>query len=262
VSITEGNAEQYANSRKLAARARLWSEYTVAETPWFDWLAARIPLKAGDRVLEIGCGPGWFWVTAAGTMPTGLALTLTDLSPGMVDEAVARCTPLPFASVRGRQCDATALPFADDSFDVVIAMHMLYHVRDQEQALAEVRRVLRPGGTLAVTTNGIDDTREMYALGTAFGGPAVNPAALYFGYDKAEALMRSTFGNVSVAEHPARLRITEPEDVFLAMTSYPPGDRASDEQLAAFRAAIHAAFARGGGVLETEKHAGLFISTT
>ena len=60
--------------------------------------------------------------------------------------------------------------------------------------------------------------------------------------------------------HPAKLRITDPEDVFLALTSYPPGDGASEAQLAQFRKAIAQAFAEGGGVLEAEKEMGLFIS--
>ncbi|MGC4077524.1 MAG: methyltransferase domain-containing protein [Rubrivivax sp.] len=258
-SAAEGMAQQYADSRKLAARARLWTQYMVAETPWFDWLAARLPIKPGDRVLDIGCGPGWFWTTAG--LPHGIELTLADQSSGMVDEAVARCRPLGFSAVEGRQCDAIALPFADGAFDVVVAMHMLYHVADQPRALAEMSRVLKPGGTLAVTTNGEGDTRELYALGTTFGAPAINPAAVAFGFAAAERLLRDQFGNVVRHDHPATMRITEPEDIYLALTSYPPGDRATEPQLAAFRQAIDDAFARGGGKLETAKQTAVFLST-
>lgn len=254
------NAKQYGDSRKLAARARLHQEYTIAETPWFEWVAGQLPLQPGNSVLDIGCGPGWFWASVAEVRRGGIDLTLADLSPGMVAEAVERCRPLGFASVRGVEANATELPFPDQSFDLVIAMHMLYHVRDQETALAEMHRVLKPGGTLAVTTNGINDTRKLYELTTAFGGKPYNPVAAYFGYDAAEQKMMGQFGNVTVAEHPARMRITEPEGVFLALTSYPPGDSASEPQLAAFRARIDEAFAAGGGVLEVEKQSGLFLS--
>lgn len=258
-TITSGMGRQYADSSKLAARARLHQEFSTGE-PWFPWVMDRLPLRAGDRVLDIGCGPAWFWAASQGHFPAGLHLTLADQSEGMVKEAVERCTPLGFASVTGQQADVTALPFAGHSFDTVIAMHMLYHVSDQAKAIAELHRVLKPGGTLAVTTNGVADLKELYALTTAFGGAPVNPAAVAFGFEAAEALLRAQFGNVTEALCPGGLHVTDPEVVFLALTSYPPGDRASDEQLAAFREAIARAFEAGGGVLEVQKATGLFLS--
>jgi len=259
-SITSGNAAQYSDSSKLAARGRLNREYTIAETGWFPWVARQLPLKSGSRVLDIGCGPGWFWASVTKDMPEGLHLMLADQSSGMVEEALTRCSTLPFASVAGQQADAIALPFGDATFDLVIAMHMLYHVADQPKAIAEMLRVLKPGGTLAVTTNGIGNMKEIYALTTVFGSSPVDPGGAGFSYARAEELMHGTFGNVAFSQHPAHMRITEPEDVFLALTSYPPGDGADETQLAAFREAIAAAFKPGNGVLEVGKETGLFLS--
>ncbi|NKM19687.1 methyltransferase domain-containing protein [Rhizobium laguerreae] len=259
-SITADNAGQYGDSRKLAARARLHRQYTIAETAWFPWVAAQLSLKPGDRVLDVGCGPAWFWAATAGLLPADLDLTLADLSPGMVDEAVARCGALPFGSVRGCQADAAALPFEDGAFDAVVAMHMLYHLPDPAAGIADMPRVLRPGGLLAVTTNGAGNMREIYALTTVFGSAPSDPAAEAFGYDAAERSMRSQFGNVTMSQHPASLRITEPEDVFLALTSYPPGDGAGETQLISFRQAIADAFSQRSGVLEVRKETALFLS--
>lgn len=260
-SATVENRAQYSDSRKLAARARLNSEYTITETPWFAWVAQQLPLKTNDRVLDVGCGPAWFWEYAAGHHPYGLDLVLTDMSQGMVDEAVARCQALRFGSVKGQQADASVLPFDDGAFDAVIAMHMLYHVPDPAVAIAEMHRVLKPGGVLAVTTNGANNMRGLYELTTVFGSAPSDPAAAAFGYNAAEKLLHDRFGNVKKAQHPARMRITDPEVVFLALTSYPPGDTASEAQLAAFREAIDQAFQRSNGVLEVEKETGLFVST-
>lgn len=259
-SITSGNAEQYGDSRKLAARARLHSEYMIADIGWFPWVARHLPLKSSHSILDVGCGPGWFWAGAVKELPSDLDLTLSDLSPGMVKEAVERCRPLPFASVEGREVNATALPFEDNSFDAVIAMHMLYHVPDPAKAVAEIYRVLKPGGFLAVTTNGAGNMRELYALTTVFGSAPSDPSAASFGYDAAERVMQARFGNVTMTQHPARLRVTEPEDVFMALTSYPPGDTADEARLAALRAAIAEAFHEGNGVLDVSKESGLFIS--
>lgn len=260
-SITQGQAQQYSDSSKLAARARLHREFSVDDEPWFPWVAASLPLKFGDHVLDIGCGPGWFWAGAAGELPDGMHVTLADQSAGMVREAEERCAPLSFASVTGIEADAADLPFADESFDVVIAMHMLYHLPDQARAIAEMYRVLKPGGTLAVTTNGAANLAELYALTTVLGSDPIDPSAVAFGYDRADQLMRQQFGNVTRAIHPGGLRVTEPEVVYLALTSYPPGDAADQETLDAFRLAIDAAFARQGGVLNVQKDTAILLST-
>lgn len=92
-----------------------------------------------------------------------------------------------------------------------------------------------------------------------FGSPPYDPACAAFGYNAAERLMKSQLGNVSVTKHSARIQVAEPDDVFLALTSYPPGDRADETQLAAFRNAIDEAFRAGNGILGLEKQSGLFL---
>jgi SAM-dependent methyltransferase len=67
--------------------------------------------------------------------------------------------PLTFAVI-----DAQAIPYEDESFDGVIANHMLYHVPDRPKAFAEIRRVLRPGGRLYASTNGRAHLRELSSL--------------------------------------------------------------------------------------------------
>lgn len=253
------NARQYGDVRKIAARARLHTRYTIAEIGWFPWVAAQLPIDAGARLLDVGCGPGWFWASC-GPLPAGLDLMLVDRSPAMVASALDRCSGLRLAHLAGETADAMRLPFADASFDGVIAMHMLYHVDDPAQAIAEMARVLKPGGFLAVTTNGTGNLREIYELTTVMGGMPVDPAALRFGFAEAEDLMRKTFGEVAVRRHPSRMRVTEPEDVFLAMTSFPPCEDAGEAELAAFRRAIDEAFEKGGGAIETEQERGLFLS--
>lgn len=258
--ITTGMAAQYSDSSKLAARARLSRDFSRAETPWFTWVARQLPIGPDATILDVGCGPAWFWSEAVAALPSGIALTLLDQSQGMVDEALERCRPLPFASLAGVTADAAQLPFPDGAFDAVIAMHMLYHVADQEKAIAEFHRVLRPGGIMLATTNGIDNMRELYRLSTVFGSGPIDPSAAAFGFDRAEQLMRDRFGNATLSVHPQQMRVTDPEVVYLALTSYPPGSDAPADQQEAFRAVIDAAFAAGGGALDVTKQVGVIVS--
>lgn len=84
-TITQGMATQYSDSGKLAARARLARDFVQAEVPWFTWVARHLALAAGGDVLDVGCGPAWFWPEAARVLPQHLSLTLLDQSHGMVD---------------------------------------------------------------------------------------------------------------------------------------------------------------------------------
>jgi ubiquinone/menaquinone biosynthesis C-methylase UbiE len=99
----------------------------------------------GD-VLEIGAGSGAMAAELLTIYPD-LRLTVTDFDDAMVAAASARLSPFG-DRVTARQADATALPFPDGAFDVVLSWVMLHHTVEWEKALAEALRVLRPGGQL------------------------------------------------------------------------------------------------------------------
>jgi ubiquinone/menaquinone biosynthesis C-methylase UbiE len=155
--------EQYQNSANLDARANLHRLYSTATTPWQSWVFTQLQLQPGFSVLECGCGPGWLWRENLAHIPADCAITLTDLSDGMVAEAEAALSEAGprFAF---RSVDVQALPFADATFDVVVANHMLYHVPDIDQAVAEIRRVLKRNGRFIAATNGNNHMRELWEL--------------------------------------------------------------------------------------------------
>lgn len=93
---------------------------------------------AGRDVLEVGCGTGLVLQRIAGFARSAEGV---DLSPGMLERARAR-------GLAVREASATALPFADASFDVTCSFKVLAHVPDIERALAEMARVTRPGGVV------------------------------------------------------------------------------------------------------------------
>jgi len=254
--------DQYRDSRKLAARARLHREFSTAEVPWHRWVAEKAALPEGGAVLDVGCGPAWFWTEAEKVAPTDLRLTLVDRSAGMVEEALERVRGLGrWNSVEGVVADAMRLPFAAASFDAAIAMHMLYHTADPEAAVAELARALKPGGRLVVTLNGRDNLAELYALGHAvFGGYASDPSAETFGLEIAEPILRRHFATVELELHPDSIECTDPEVVLDYLQSFPPGDTASAEQVEQARERIADAFGSDGR-LSVRKRVGLFRCT-
>jgi SAM-dependent methyltransferase len=250
---------QYADSSRLAARANLHAKYGRGD--WFAWLASQVDWPAGGQVLELGCGAGWFWASAAQIVPAGLALTLTDLSEGMVAEAVGRARSMGrWTEVEGRQADASALPFADASFDVVMASHMLYHLPDPRDGAAEIARVLAPGGVAAIATNGLGNLRELFDLGrVVFGGEHGDQVSAIFGLENGQAMLEAEFETVQLWLYPDRLVCTDPADILNYLTSSPPGDTASAAELLALRTVVEQAFAAGGGTFTVSKEVGVFL---
>ncbi|MFI5732605.1 class I SAM-dependent methyltransferase [Kribbella sp. NPDC051587] len=108
-------------------------------------LARRVAELAPDRALEIAAGTGVVTRVAARLLPESVELVATDLNQAMLDRAEAIGTTRP---VRWQQADAMDLPFESASFDVVFCQFGAMFFPDKAQAFAEMRRVLRPGGTL------------------------------------------------------------------------------------------------------------------
>ncbi|WP_050669756.1 class I SAM-dependent methyltransferase [Luteipulveratus halotolerans] len=180
---------QYSSEEPLEARRSIWRG-TVDGTAPHDLALARVVEVAPADVLEIGCGTGEFAVRVAAALPDA-TVTATDQSERMVDLSRER-------GVSAEVVDATDLPYADASFDVVCAMWMLYHVPDLERTIAEVRRVLRPGGRFIAATNSERHTADLRALA------GIGPARTQFSSENGEAALRAHFEHVVAHHHTAR----------------------------------------------------------
>jgi SAM-dependent methyltransferase len=143
-------AEQYANEANLEARRAL---YANAQGPDPREIAfAAIAEARPGRVLEVGGGPGELAARIGAEL--GAEVVMLDVAARMVELARGR-------GVDARVGDVQDLPFEDGSFDCAVAAWMLFHVPDLDRGIAELVRVLRPGGRLVAVTNAEHHLREL-----------------------------------------------------------------------------------------------------
>lgn len=112
--------------------------------PYASDLVARLGVAEGASVLEVACGTGIVTRLLREAMPPGARLVATDLNEAMLAYAAQKFDPA--EAVEWRQADAADLPFADQSFDLVVCQFGLMFVPDKERAVGEAYRVLKPGG--------------------------------------------------------------------------------------------------------------------
>jgi SAM-dependent methyltransferase len=175
--------------RFRTARAVLRRHASVADV--HERVAHRIVVERLTPVLDVGCGEG------------ELARHLPDGGWVGIDSSRTMLEVAPEPAVRA---DATALPFADTAFGSVALLYVLYHLRDPARALAEARRVLRPGGLVAVAVPSRHDSPEL--------AHALPRTSRTFDAELAPGAIGELFVDVEVERWDARfLRLPSRQDV-------------------------------------------------
>jgi ubiquinone/menaquinone biosynthesis C-methylase UbiE len=172
--------------------------------PWAEDMARRVAEVVPVNILETAAGSGVVTEQIARTLPNA-TITATDLNPAMLEIAAQRRG---LERVAFQPADAQALPFADDSFDVVVCQFGVMFYPDRIAAAREARRVLRPGGTYLLTVwNRLDRNPVSKILSDALArqfpdNPPTFYARIPFGYHETariEAdLSAAGFTNISI----------------------------------------------------------------
>lgn len=260
IADTQFVREQYATSANLDVRIALHEKYSTATQPFHDWLFDHVQLLPNARVLEIGCGSGALWQRVAARVPKEWQLTLSDYSFGMATQARANLPTLDsqLASVR---CDAQTLPFADKSFDGVFANHMLYHVPDLDRAVADIRRVLKRGGTFYAATNGETHLLELRQLISSVTNQPERIVERGFSLENGAGYLQKQFANVTMVQQPNDLRVTETLPLIDYILSGAPFtmNPVSDTDMTEFRTRIQREIDEKGAFHIT-KTVGMFVA--
>jgi SAM-dependent methyltransferase len=173
---------QYETEDNLRARKSAYVNAEGDDPREFAFEAVRE--AAPRRVLEVGGGEGELAERIRGEL--GAEVIAVDQSERMVEIQRSK-------GIDARVGDVQELPFADGELDVVVAAWMLYHVPDLNRALAEIARVLKPGGRLVAVTNAIDHLQELWDL----AGRETSLRRFTFRSENGEESLRRHFASVT-----------------------------------------------------------------
>jgi ubiquinone/menaquinone biosynthesis C-methylase UbiE len=258
---------QYGTTERLRTRIETHQRYSERPDDFFDWVLEHLNPRAGDLVLDVGCGTGG--IHRALCRRGIRALLGVDSSAAMVAASHQQANEhrLPIVTIQG---DAEHLPVPDGTYERVMANHMLFYVPNQIAALRELRRALTANGRVVLTTNAHDHTGALHELHVAaaqrLGYVAAARVGHRFSLDHLE-LVRSVF--------PAAQRFAR-EDAFLFPTTETalrfyatsgvdaidncPADGSHRPRLLALVGGQIDAIIQRAGVFRVPKNAGCFVA--
>lgn len=207
--------KQYRDASNISARISLHKEYSKNPVSWFNWLFEKCALECGANVLEIGCGDASLWTQNIEKIPENISVTLTDISYGMIKDAT-RNIGEDDKRFTYEIMDAHRIYKLDDSFDVVIANHVLFYCDDLDMVCREIKRVLKPSGTFICSTYSSRHMKEISELVKGFDDRIeLSAGHLYerFGKENGKQILGKYFKNVKWNQYEDELFVPTAEPV-------------------------------------------------
>jgi SAM-dependent methyltransferase len=254
----------YADDRQIRARRSI---YAYAETPAdLGWRISVIPWDGTQIVADVGCGNGFDLrqIVPQGRCRHAIGI---DLSAGMLRslEDLRESGVLSLV-----QADAQYLPLPDQTVDVAMAMHMLYHMSDIPAAIRELRRITKPSGTVLASTNSPAHLAEINdllraAISSQFGRPLPARQADGFTTESGTALLSREFSSVTLRTLDVPLSIPSAEPVVSYLASLREPTLALVRQPLDFDAVLDDIAMKVGQVIQDQgsfratSHMGVFI---
>lgn len=222
---------QYENANNISARIRLHKEFSTNKQGWFPWIfetgilahieAKLDKLNSSDvrtgedgaqfadknvaekiEILELGCGEGSLWTENIHLLPKNVHITVSDISEGMIRDIRRNIGPDERFSYECFDCQQ--IPAQANTYDIVIANHLMFYCDDIAQVCKEVKRVLKEGGVFLCSTYGTAHMQEITHLVQNFDSRIILAAEkLYerFGLDNGEEMLSRYFSEVEIKKY-------------------------------------------------------------
>ena len=202
--------KQYQTSGKLNTRISIHSKYSTNKQGFGNWITSHYQIREGMAVLELGCGTGDMWTGKQETIDRCSRFVLSDFSAGMLCKAQENLHG--YHGIDYRVIDIQEIPFEDQTFDIVIANMMLYHVPDLDRGLREVERVLKKGGAFYCATYGENGMMEyIYRLFADY--PIRYEINRNFTLQNGEEKLKTVFPYARRVMYEDSLKVTNAEDM-------------------------------------------------
>lgn len=202
-SMEKSLKTQYQNASNISARIRLHKEYSRNKYGWFPWIFDQCHIQSEQKILELGCGNGAFWAENLTRIPKNVEITISDISDGMLRDAKRNLSSID-AKFSFDVFDCHKIPFDDQTFDLVIANHLLFYCEDIPKVCSEIRRVLKPDGLLLASTYGTHHMIEISQLVQEFDSRIILSAEkLYekFGLENGMKLLKPFFQDIQCVRY-------------------------------------------------------------
>ena len=201
---------QYQSSGNLNTRISIHDKYSTNKQGFGNWITEHYEIENGMTVLELGCGTGSMWAGKGELIRKCSKLILSDFSEGMLTQT--KETLREETGITYEVIDIQDIPYEDQTFDVVIANMMLYHVPDLWKGLREVRRVLKENGKFYCATYGENGIMEY--IGSLFESYGVEAHSNHaFTMQNGAEKLSQVFAEVTSFHYPDSLEVTNIEDM-------------------------------------------------
>lgn len=252
---------QYQTSLYLTTRISLHERFSTNAHGWYRWVFDRLELPATARVLELGCGNGALWSENADRIPPGWEVVVSDISAGMLEQVQQRLTGIDHL-VSTETINAELIPYGAETFDAVIANHMLYHVENRGVALDEIRRVLKPGGRLYASTVGARHLRQLHELIAHFAPSATRTLAAFtrgFTLENGGELLAEKFSEVWMDCYDDSLHVTDAAPLAQYILSLVPIEAFGEDGLSVLWRYLDNRVQELGAI-DIDKESGIFVA--